>query len=135
MKLPKNSKKRSTSHQIESELRAKIPITEEFQIILNQLTLEEVVFLKLISSTKLLKGKLYLPFFHTVDRLIKESVVKFAYCSTDTDVEASAFLGISLNYFRKLKDKYNLKNYLKRVNIKNKYEQKLVCNTDCTEVS
>tara|TARA_R110000824_G_scaffold24211_1_gene85614 strand:- start:1780 stop:2187 length:408 start_codon:yes stop_codon:yes gene_type:complete len=132
MKLPKNSKKRSTTHQIENELKAKVNVTEEFQLLLNQLTLEEVIFLKLTSSAKLLKGKLYLPFFHTVDRLVKESVVKFAYCSTDTDVEASALLGISLNYFRKLKDKYNLKNYLKRINIKTKYEQKLMCNTHYT---
>ena len=76
-------------------------INEEFQVMLNSLTIEQILSLKLELSAKLVKGKLFgFPIYRSIDYIIKDSLIKFALSSTKSQKEAAAVLGITVGELR-----------------------------------
>lgn len=94
-----------------SELREENKSNEEFEIMLNKLTLEELISLKLELSAKISKtNKLYgLPIWQTLPEIIRYSIFKFALGATTSQSEAGSFLGMSRFDVHQLIKKYNLK--------------------------
>tara|TARA_X000001388_G_C2173657_1_gene100791 strand:+ start:339 stop:650 length:312 start_codon:yes stop_codon:yes gene_type:complete len=63
---------------------------------LHNLTLEELIALKLQLATSTVKGKLYgFPILKFTNNIVKESVINFAISVTDSYREAAKVLGIS----------------------------------------
>ena len=88
-------------------------INEEFQVILNSLTIEQILSLKLELSAKLVKGKLFgFPIYRSIDYIIKDSLIKFALSSTKSQKEAAAVLGITVGELRNFCRKHEVSKHL-----------------------
>ena len=112
IKKNKNSG-RNLYYSLSNKLKKEGKSSEEFEILFNNLSLEEVIGLKLELASKFgLRGKLYgLPIWYSLRTIVKDAVLKYAVSATRSKREAARFLGLheqSLNILlRKHKvDKY-----------------------------
>jgi len=87
----------------------------EFEVILNSLTLEEIIALKLELSMKIAGTPIYgIPLWRSIRDICKDSMLKLALSATRTKKEAAKFLGITSEEF---------KTELKRRNIESFFEE------------
>ena len=99
-------------YSISRKLRREKIITEEFEVMLNSLSLEEVIALKLELSSKAIGGYLYgLPLWDALPLIIKDAVLKYALSAARTKMEAARFLGVSKEYFYRLLKKYDIDSF------------------------
>ena len=112
IKKNKNSG-RNLYYSLSNKLRKEGKSSEEFEILFNNLSLEEVIGLKLELASKFgLRGKMYgLPIWYSLRTIVKDAVLKYTMSATRSKREAARFLGLheqSLNILlRKHKvDKY-----------------------------
>ena len=79
---------------------------------LNSLSLEEVIGLKLELAAKAAGGKLYgIPLWHSMPDIAKDAVFKYALSACRTKKETAAFLGIDMQTFHKLQKKFDTEEY------------------------
>ena len=104
---------RNLYYSLSNKLRKEGKSSEEFEILFNNLSLEEVIGLKLELASKFgLRGKMYgLPIWYSLRTIVKDAVLKYTMSATRSKREAARFLGLheqSLNILlRKHKvDKY-----------------------------
>jgi len=94
------------------KLRKEKRSSEEFEVFLNQLSLEEVIALKLELATASVGGKLYgLPLWQSMPNIVKEAVLKYAISATKTKGEAARFLGLTPATFHRLQKKFDIDGY------------------------
>jgi hypothetical protein len=99
-------------YSISKKLLKEKKISEDFEIMINNLTLEEVIALKLEMASKAAGGKLFgMPLWHSARDIVKDAIFKYALSATRTKNDAAAFLGVSVSEFRKLEKKYGSDNY------------------------
>ncbi len=97
----------SLSHKLRKEKKS----NEAFEIMLSALTLEEIIGLKLECASRLTNGKLYgFNLWSNIVNITKEALYNAVISITNTNKEATRVLGISLQTFKILKRKYNIKN-------------------------
>ena len=90
--------------------------TEDFELALNRLSLEEVIGLKLELASKMFGGKCYgIPIFKSMRDIVNDAVLKYALSSCRTKKEAARFLGLSSQNFNKLLKKYNTESFFKKI--------------------
>lgn len=95
-------------YSISKKLLKEKVTNEQFESILNSLTLEQIIALKLELSSRIVKGKLFgFPIFKAIDHIIKDSLVKFSLSATKSQKEAAAMLGITVKDLRLFCKKYN----------------------------
>ena len=113
--MSKNKKSNSSLYSISNKLRKSGKSSEEFEIILNNLSLEEVIGLKLELSSKYgLNGKMYgTPIWSSLKNIIRDAVLKYAVSATRSKREAARFLGIQESNLHILLKKYKVDNYFK----------------------
>jgi len=100
------------TYSISKKLKKNKKITEEFEVMLNGLTLEDIISLKLELSSNLIKGKLYGTNIYNVLPLIaKEAALKYAISACKTKSSAAVFLGISYRRLKQLQAEYNIYEY------------------------
>ena len=106
----------NVNYSISNKLRKDGKSSEEFEIILNRLSLEEVVGLKLELSSKYgLNGKMYgTPIWSSLKNIIKDAVLKYAVSATRSKREAARFLGIQESSLHILIKKYDVDNYFQQ---------------------
>ena len=86
---------------------------------LNSLSLEEVIGLKLELAAKAAGGKLYgIPLWHSLTDISKDAVFKYALSACQTKKEAEAFLGIDMQTFHKLQKKFETEEYFINLKLK-----------------
>ena len=74
--------------------------TDEFEVMLNNLSLEEAIALKLELAAKSAGGMLYgIPIWYSLRNITNDAVLKYAYSATKTKMEAARFLGFDKNRF------------------------------------
>lgn len=109
---------RDTTHRWTSLLdilRKEKKITEEFEIVLNNLSLEDIIALKLDLSCRTQNSPVYgIPIWKNLDKVVKDAVLKFAVSTTQTPSEAARILGLRLMQLRKVMKEYNLWQYFNR---------------------
>ena len=94
------------------KLRKEGKTTEEFEILLNNLTLEEIIAIKLELSCKTAGSPLYgIPIWKNLHEIVQDAVLKFAISTTVNTAEAAAFLGMSQSNLWLLVKKYQIWNY------------------------
>lgn len=70
--------------------------SDEFEFMLNKLSLEEIIALKLEVTSKSLGGKLYgFNLWYNIPRMVKEGLLLFAVSATTNITEAQTLLGIN----------------------------------------
>ena len=93
------------------KLRNEEKSNEAFEIMLSALTLEEIIGLKLECASRLTNGKLYgFNLWTKIVDVSKEALYNAVISVTNTNKEATRVLGISLQTFKSLKQKYDIKN-------------------------
>tara|TARA_B100000963_G_scaffold360938_1_gene393961 strand:- start:129 stop:446 length:318 start_codon:yes stop_codon:yes gene_type:complete len=101
----KNNKYKSILKEIDNKFKNK-----NFEFILSNLTLEELIHAKLELSSRSLNEKFYgYPIFKNIQHIAKESLVKFALNFCDTKERACSMLGLNRSQFIKYIKKHNLK--------------------------
>ena len=94
------------------KLRREGKTSEEFEIMLSNLALEEVIALKLELSSDVAGKRLYgLPIWRSMPNITKDAVIKFALSATRSKGEAARFLGLSRIELRRIEKKYSADNY------------------------
>jgi hypothetical protein len=90
------AKAKYSEYSFSKFLRKDNKSSDEFEFMLNKLTLEEIIALKLELSSKTLNGKLYgFNLWNNLPKLIKEALILFAVSATSTIDEAQTLLGVS----------------------------------------
>ena len=78
-----STKGRNKNHSVSNKLRKENKVTDEFEVMLNNLSLEELIALKLELAAKAAGGMLYgLPIWYSMQHIIKDAVLKYAYSAT-----------------------------------------------------
>tara|TARA_B100000131_G_scaffold208518_1_gene200584 strand:- start:311 stop:664 length:354 start_codon:yes stop_codon:yes gene_type:complete len=107
-----SNKGKNEAYSFCRKLRSEGRSNNEFEARLSELSLEEVIGLKLELSTKDLNGKLYgFPVWHSMPDIIKDAIIKYALSATKTKGEAASFLGLTPENFHKLCKRYNSEEY------------------------
>ena len=79
---------------------------------LNGLSLEDVIALKLELATRPFGGKGFgIPIWHSMREIVQDAVLKMALSSTRSKREAARFLGLIPQDFRKLMKKYKTESF------------------------
>jgi len=99
-------------YSISKKLKRDKKITEEFEVMLNNLSLEEIIALKLELASKIIKGKLYgLNIYNNLPVIAKDAAVKYAFSACRTKAAAAAMLGISYRRLMQLQKEYNYSSF------------------------
>lgn len=82
------------------KLRNEKKITEEFEVMLSNLTLEELIAIKLeTSSRKIGKGLFGIPIMNLVQDIVRDALFKFALSAARSNSEAASILGTTKRNF------------------------------------
>ena len=105
-------KKDQDYYSIANKLKSDGKITEEFEVMLCSLTLEEIIGLRLELAAKTVNHKLYgLNIWQSVPNIVREGMLKYVYSAARTKGEMASFLGIDKNTLKKLLKQYKISNY------------------------
>jgi|TARA_R110000824_G_scaffold16872_2_gene69336 hypothetical protein len=103
---------KNANYSIAKKLRKQNKTTIEFEIMFNNLSLEEVIGLKLELASNIAGSKLYgFKIWKSLPEIIKDAVLKYALSATRTKAESMRFLGLNVSMYRKLLSKYQIDNY------------------------
>jgi DNA-binding NtrC family response regulator len=99
-------------YSISNHLRRQNRSSDELEIAINALSLEELIALKLELSSKILKSKMYgFNLWKNIPAIIKDSMLKYTISATKSKKDASRYLGINLRTLNNLIKKYKLEEY------------------------
>tara|TARA_Y100000296_G_C5119924_1_gene229824 strand:- start:52 stop:429 length:378 start_codon:yes stop_codon:yes gene_type:complete len=112
----KKNEGRNRYYSISNKLKRENKSSEEFEIIFNNLSLEEVIGLKLeLASKSSFNGKLYgVPIWNSIPSIVKDAVLKYALSATRSKREAARFLGLNEFAMKRLINKYRIDNYFEK---------------------
>ena len=103
-------------YSLSNKLKKENKSHDEFEVMLNNLTLEEVIGLKLELAAKSIGGYLYgIPIFSAIPYIVRDAILKYSLSAARSKREAARFLGISLDHFKKLIKKYNTESYFENI--------------------
>ena len=79
---------------------------------LNNLSLEDLIALKLELASKVAGSKLYgFKLWNSIPDIVRDAMLKYAMSATRTKNEAQRFLGIDAQNYKKLLKKYKTENF------------------------
>ena len=82
---------------------------------INNISLEDLIAIKLELSTRLLGGKYYgMPLWHSMRAVTQEAVLKTAVSVCRSKKESAKFLGIDYTDFRKLIKKFAIESFFEK---------------------
>lgn len=111
-KVDKKSKTRYYS--IINKLRKEKKINKEFELMISNLALEDLIALKLELSTRPVGSRLYgLPIWENLLRITQEAALKYAVSATKSQGEAMRFLGLAKTNYGPLIKKYEIDSFFK----------------------
>jgi len=111
-KRKNRTKGKNKNYSLGKKLKQEDKITEEFEVMLNNLTLEEIIGLKLELAAKATGGMLYgMPLWSAMPSIAKDAILKYALSATTSKMEAARFLGVNKARFNKLLKQYKTESY------------------------
>jgi len=94
-------------------LRREGKINKNFLSALDNVTIEEIIAIKLELSARAAGGYLYsFPIFDSIEHMVRDGVYKFALSCTKSKKEAARCIGLTPREFRHRIKKYNIQNEL-----------------------
>jgi DNA-binding protein Fis len=98
-----------SEYSIINKLKDQNKINDQLLVCINNLTLEDVIAVKLELSTNLLNHRLYgLDIWNNMASITKEAVLKFSLSVCKNKTDAARFLGITQQNFRRALKNYNI---------------------------
>jgi hypothetical protein len=107
-------KERSTTKNksITSKLLDSNLVSEELLVLVNSLSLEDIIALKLELSSKILKNRFYgFDIWRNSGYIVKDALLKFAIANTNSKKDAARFLGLNYSSFATLVKKFKVDKY------------------------
>ena len=102
-------KGRNNEYSLRKKLKKDKKITDDFEIMLSTLTLEEIIGLRLELASLYINNKLYnFPIYKSIKYITKEACLRFALSATRTYGDAASFLGINESDLRKEIKKFKI---------------------------
>lgn len=102
-------KGKSYNYSLRKKLKKDKKITDDFEIMLSTLTLEEIIGLRLELAALYINNKLYnFPIYKSIKYITKEACLKFALSATRTYGDAASFLGMNESDLRKEIKKFKI---------------------------
>ena len=100
-------KGKNDSYSIIRKLRKQNKSDEAFEVKVNNLSLEELIALKLELASNDAGGTLYgLPLWDTLPDIVKDGLLRYALSATRTKGEAMRLLGLTSKDYKKLVEKF-----------------------------
>tara|TARA_R100000152_G_C6772165_1_gene198940 strand:- start:1439 stop:1819 length:381 start_codon:yes stop_codon:yes gene_type:complete len=102
-------KGRNYKYSLRKKLHREKRTTDDFEAMLHNLSLEEIIGLKLELAASHINNKLYnFPVYRSIRYIVKEACLHFALSSTRTFGDAAAFLGMREGDLKKEVDKFKI---------------------------
>ena len=109
------------NYSVVNKLLKEEKVTDRFLSQLNDLSLEEIIAVKLEIAAKASGGNIFgMPIWNSLRDICRDASLKFAISAARTKAEAANFLGISIS---------TLKDYMKKYETKEYFEEKDETNT------
>ena len=106
-------KGKNDSYSISRKLKKENRSDDAFEVKLNNLSLEEVIALKLELAANAAGKALYgFPLWHSLPDIVQDAMLKYALSATRTKGEAMRLLGLVPKDFKRLEKKFNTEEYL-----------------------
>ena len=106
-------KGKNESYSISRKLKKENRSDDVFEVKLSNLSLEEVIALKLeLASNSAGKALYGLPLWHSLPDIVQDAMLKYALSATRTKGEAMRLLGLVPKDFKRLEKNFNTKEYL-----------------------
>lgn len=84
------------NYSVSKVLRENKKSNDEFEAMITNLSLEEVIALKLELAAKASGSKMYgIPIYKYLDLIVKDAIIKYALSACHSKAEAQAFLGLT----------------------------------------
>jgi len=84
-------------------------LSNELLVLISNMTLEDLIAIKIELSSSHLKNRLFgLDIWKKIDYITKEALMRVAISCTKSNSEAARFLGITLNDYRLKLQKFNM---------------------------
>ena len=105
----KSYRGKNDSYSFRNKLKKEKKLNDTFESILNTLTLEEIISLKLELSSCYINNRLYnIPIYNSLIYITREAVLNYALSATRTKADAARFLGIDESTFKSELKKFNI---------------------------
>lgn len=103
---------KNKNYSVINKLLREEKINERFLSIINQLSLEEVISVKLEMAAKASGGNIYgIPLWNSLRDICRDAILKFSLSASRTKAEAASFLGLNIFSFKTYLRKYDIKSY------------------------
>lgn len=105
--------KSKTKHKsIINKLRDNNLVSDDLLVLINILSLEDIIALKFELSSKLLKNRMYgFDIWRNSKYVVQEAMLKFSISATESKKDAARFLGLDYVTFSKLVKKFKVQEY------------------------
>jgi DNA-binding NtrC family response regulator len=108
---------KNKNYSLINKLLKEEKINEKFLFTLNQLSLEELIAVKLENSAKASGGSIFgIPIWNSLRDICRDASLKFAISAARTKAEAATFLGISIHTLKDYIKKYEIEEYFEESN-------------------
>jgi hypothetical protein len=108
-------KKEGQYYSISNKLKNQGKSNDEFEVMVSNLTLEDLIGLKLELAARAINNNLYgLKIWQDLPNIAKDAVLKYVYSAARTNGEAASFLGLSRTEFLQLIKKFKIKEYFNK---------------------
>ena len=105
----KSYRGKNDNYSFRNKLKKEKKLNDTFEAILNNLTLEEIISLKLELSSSYINNRLYnIPIYNSLIYMVKEACLKYALSACRTKGEAARMLGIDESTFKTELKKFNI---------------------------
>ena len=105
----KSYRGKNDQYSFRNKLKKEKNLNDSFESILNTLTLEEIIALKLELSSSYINNRLYnIPIYYNLIYIVKEAVLNYALSATRTKADAARLLGIDESAFKTELKKFNI---------------------------
>ena len=95
-----------------NKLKDNNKVNDQVLVLINNLSLEDIIALKFELSSKMLKNRMYgFDIWRNSRYLIQEAILKFAISATKSKKDAARFLGLEYLTFAKLAKKYDIQEF------------------------
>lgn len=102
-------KGRNYSYSLRKKLRREKKTSDDFETMVHNLSLEELIGLKLELAASHINNRLYnFPIYKSLRYIVKEACLHFALSSTRTFGDAASFLGMREGELHKEVDKFKI---------------------------
>ena len=106
----KSYRGKSDHYSFRNKLKKEKKLNDTFESILNTLTLEEIIALKLELSSSYINNRLYnIPIYYNLIYIVKEACLKYALSACRTKGEAARMLGLSEANFQTELKKFGIR--------------------------